>query len=294
LKYLSFEADEMRKVINQLPEKSLLLCFDDLLCADLIYLSEVEKIGNEVRVVPYYFYPDKYELDLSDYRLFEYNQYPYIIHEIVALGLADEDTRVFSMGLTDEYYRFLGFNLGFVHYLPLGNYGEVLLTTLNDWPVIERITNETLGLENNSLLENKFVNLLINNRLLNSRTYFLSGRYENGYKEMNATSKVANKLSREDFANFLVSRNYAEQQIKNPLFVDSDKIDSIDTIFEEIPKYIEGGYNGRAADLVRGAIILDPLDKNVRLKAAEFYEEIGLKEQAKFEMSIYNQLQLNY
>lgn len=288
-KYLNFEASQMKEILNELPEKSLLLCFDDVSCADIIYLSEIEKVGNEVEILPYYFYPKKYQLNLSKYRLFEYKEYPYIIHEIVSLALAD-DTRVFSMGLTNDYYRFLGFDLGFVHYLPLGNYGEILLTTPSNWPVIESLENETEGLYNNTLLENKFINLLIDNRLLNSRIYFLSGRYESGYEETNITSKIASKLSDEDFSQFLVDRNFAEQHTKNQLFVESSKNDSIDLIFSEIPLYIENGYHGRAADLVRGAIMLTPLDKDVRLKAVDVYQQIGLNELAEFEMNIYNQL----
>lgn len=290
LKYLTFEADQVREILNQLPEKSLMFCFDDLICADLIYMSEIEQVGNEVDVVPYYFHPQQYKLELSDYRLFQYKEYPYIIHEIVASALFDDETRAFSVGLTDEYYRFLGFDLGFVHYLPLGNYGEILLTTPDNWPTIEELIYEVEGLDDNTLLENKYINLLINNRLLNSQTYFLSGRYERGYEEMNTTSKVASRLSEEDFSGFLISRNHVEQHIKNQLFVESNKNDSMDKIFKEIPLYIESGYYGRAADLVRGAIMLNPKDKDIRLKAVDVYQQIGLKELANFEMSIYNQL----
>ena len=289
LEFLNFEASQMKEIVNQLPEKSLILCFDDVLCADLIYLSEIEKVGSEIEVVPYYFHPQKYRLNLSEYRLFEYEEYPYILHEIVSLALAN-DTRIFSVGLSDDYYRFLGFDLGFVHYLPLGNYGEILLTTPNDWPIVKGLDNDTDGLNKNTLLENKFINLLIRNRILNSQIYFLSGKYEDGYIEMNTTSKIANRLSDKDFSMFLASRNNAEQHIRNQLFVESSKNDSIDKIFKEIPLYIESGYYGRAADLVRGAIMLNPLEKDIRLKAVDVYKQIGLSEIGEFEMGVYNQL----
>lgn len=276
-------------IISQATGKSLIFCFDTHACADLIYLAKVKTNNDELTIVPYFYSPKTYVLDLSAYRPFSYNNYPYTLWEIITTGLHDEGVRLYSFGVSGEYYRFLGFDLGFLHYIPMGNFGELALTTpdiLEQAPLLE-LDDHT---PSSQAYKNPLLSQAIRNRILNAQTYFRSGAYSYGYWEMNAASQIAHLLSSDEFADFLTGRNDAEQQVRNALQLNASKLESIEPILLEIPLYIEAGYPGRVADLIRGALMLSPYDAALRDRVAEYYTEVGLDDLALTERN--NALQL--
>lgn len=272
------------ELLSQLPAHSLFFCFENLSCSDLLYLVQVENIRSDVLIIPYYYNPATYSLDVSAYQPFGYMDRFYVLHELISTALANQNNSVYAAGVSSDYYSFLGFDLGLIYYIPLGNYGQLSLSLPLQMPPAPTLglSEQSIFTKNDTILNQYAVNL-IQNRLLSANTYFQLGLYDLGYKEMNASSIMAKKLIDERFRDFLSSRNNVEQLVKSRMFARTNHLDKVPLLLNEIPLYIAAGYNARAAVLLRGTLLLDPFNTDLRLKASTYYEQMGMYDLAQIE-----------
>ena len=280
--YVVDEEKIITAIIDQLPAKAVLLCFDDSMCASVLYTLAMHPSRSDLTIIPYDYHPDYYVANLEAFRPFQYRQYPYILHEILATALHDE-IPVFSLAMSDDYWRFLGFDLGVVHYIPRGDFGELALVTPKDWPDQPPLSVDLPKNRSGSMLVSPMLIGLIDARVIGAMVDFKSDRYEVGYDAMNTTAAVVWQLPKSEFTQFLSTRAAVENQVRNPLFAKGQVQETADDLLKFVPLYIERGLGNRAAELCRGALMLEPTNKLVRLKVADYYDQLTLTDFARIE-----------
>lgn len=275
-----------RRLLSEIRKDSLVLCFSATNCSDLLYVQQIEQRRSDIVILPYYYNPQTYSLNVSSLRPFGYQNTPQAIHEILSVALHN-NIAVYASGVSQEYYSYLGFDLGLIYYIPQGNYGQLVVmlpTTLSQAPVMGEM--ESAVFTKNKGLLNDYALHLIQNRLLSATTYFQMGNYDYGYQEMNAASIAANTLAPADFTNFLANRNGVEQLVRSSHFVPSDPLKKVPLLMKEIPRLIENGLSSKAVAYARGALLLDPFNVSLREQVSSFYRQMNMFEMALVEESI--------
>lgn len=278
------------RLLSEIPKDSLLVCFSAVNCSDLLYVQQIEKSRSDVTILPYYYNPQTYTLNTSTLRPFGYQNTPQALHEMISVALHN-NTAVYAAGVSQEYYSYLGFDLGLIYYVPQGNYGQLVVMlpkTLSQAPVLGEL--ESAVFTKNKGLLNDYALQLIQNRLLSATTYFQMGNYDYGYQEMNAASVAANTLDPADFTNFLANRNGVEQLVRSRHFVSSDPLAKVPILMREIPRLIENGLTRKAIAYARGALLLDPFNISLRHQISLYYRQMDLLEMALQEESIVKKL----
>jgi hypothetical protein len=273
--FVTDETKVMSEVLAQVPQGSVLFCFDPAMCAAVLYTQTEQALGPEVTVVPFDYQPNFYHLPIDNLRPFGYRTYPYMIHEIMATALA-AGRPVVSLAPSAQYWQWLGFELGVVHFIPQGNFGQLALATPQDWPAIEPLTLKLMGPSAKAGPVSPIITKLIDNRLVSARVNFLSHRYSQGYEEMNTTAAQVWQLPKAVFENFQVARNEMENLSTNSLFAQAGEIESASLLLTQVPDLITAERYNRAAEFCRGALMLEPFDRTVRQRVAEYYGQMGL------------------
>ena len=275
---------EHSTLFEKLEPDAIVVCFSLHSCQRAYYSQNVEGLRSDITIVPFYYKANDITLGQSDLQRFSYTEYPLILFDIITWNL--DKRPVYSLDLFQEYYDFLGVEFGFVNYIPQGYYGQFTHQIPTELPEHSYMFSKNAGykpmaswdLETRQLRQD-----IAQSHILNASIYMKMDLKPYAFSEMNLASNIFHQIGRKQSKEFTQLREAVESQKPKDFFAPGYKAPSVETIHIELEKLINNGLRGRALEVARGAVAVDPTNLNARFKWAQLLEESYASDSAQVE-----------
>lgn len=265
--------DINRSILQAVEPESLLVCFSRQSCSGLILEQTLHQTNKQVEVVPYDYKKGRYNLDLTELELISYDDYPWILFDIVSANL--DKRPIYSVDMFSDYYDLFGVNIGALNYLPKGYLAKLDHNIPNmfaqfDYSISDKL--ESVPLKN----WDKFIQsqklYVANIHVINASVFVKMGLKDRAYSEMNQASNLYHQVSDRRGEEIRAIRSQVESLYSTASYRLGSSRSDLDQMLEEVDNLIDNGFLQRANQLARGATLAFPDDPRPRLAWAKTYE----------------------
>ncbi len=271
------------RMIEEMEENSLVVCFQHHSCQGLDFEQKVMGRRQDVVVVPYYFHPDEIRLQ-ERVTWFEYEGQPWVVFDVITNQVGKR--KVYAIDLTDNYYKLLGFDYGFLRYIPRGYYGE-LGRDLPD-ELTETTYPDTVGLlkvsgESWNLMLAALKARVARRHVFNAGVYLKYGERELAYEESNLAANVIFQISPGDRENLDELKEAIERTKPSRFFRAGESVEQEADMLKEVDNLRNLGAVLQAVVVARGTVVKYPQSARAREVWADALAAAGASESAMLE-----------
>lgn len=273
-----------QKMIDEVEKDAIIGCFSDRSCAALAYQQQVLGKRTDVSIFPYYFIDENVNLTDNDLEGFDYNQFPYLMFDVITWNIKERP--IYVVDLFGEYHDFLGFDFGFIFYVPRGNYGKLVQKMPESLDEIEyEVSNDLVSdkVPKWDLMAATIHSEVAAEHNYNAFIYRKIGDRELAVDEANLASNLSHDLSQYEADSALALREVLEYIRPSDYYELGSSVRSVDYILEQIPNLVEVGLPGRALTVAKGAVVIDARSVEARTVWADLLAEHNASESAKIE-----------
>lgn len=285
LRDYTFISQFHRQVLTNLPKDSLLACFTDTNCFALLYEQKVNGLRPDVVIVPVAYPLVQKQLDKTpNLRGFDYEKNPFKMIDYISWNI--DKRPVFVIDMPKTYYELMGLNYGFLYYIPNGYVGQLVKKI----PETLSTSDYTMSLEMKKLPTPKldlmrvwFKTSIARMHIFNSAMYQKMGYRDITRDELNISSDLLFQVPQVPRDEIEGSRTNVESSGPQINFASGTETQSVEEVLKSIDAFLEKGKLQKAYTGALGAVIIDPVNEQARMKLAEIYERMGDKDFALIE-----------
>lgn len=263
-----------KHILMELEEDSLLACFSFNSCYGLMYQQQAVGVRPDVAIVPFYYAGSDINFDASDYQLFDYGTYPWVMYDIVTASVLERPT--YSVAMFNQYEELFDFDFGFLHKFSYG-YVEKLQHGLPDeLPELNTdFSDEVVKIrvaDWDAELQLLMVDLM-KQHLRNAHSLMQANMRAEAFRQSNLASELVYLMEQKQIDQFDKARKSIESEAVNEHFSPGVGAADPSAAIAEIDQFVEVGLVSRAIRVSRGAVTLEPKNVEARLRWAELLEE---------------------
>lgn len=260
-------------VLDTLPQNTLLACTSDVACFGTLYLQQIEGIRPDITVLPHAINIVKNQLEqIPDIKGFDYPDNPEDHLDYLTWNLNKRP--VYVIELQQLYHRLLGFEYGFLHYLPDSYTGQVAKEIPNQLPHPDySFSNQAISLYTPELDHTRLQikASLAQKHLLNAQTY---ARLRQPVSLIDQELEYAEKLSHSLPESYRSQPNLIRHQISQvsgySLYLDKNTPLTPKNILNQAQIYQQNKKDQLAYLGYLGLVNRNPTDPEFRLYLAKF------------------------
>lgn len=278
---LTIEHRFIEGVVERVKDGALVTCYSERSCWGLIYEQQVLGKRPDVTIVPYTYKPGLVTLTEEGLQGFDYSDYPMVLFDIVTWNLGKRP--VYAIDIVADYFSVYGIDLAFVTYVPDGLFAELEKTIPEEVPVENYELSERV-LEQPSrgwdFVSGKLRAEMAQRHITNGQVFMKMGLRENGVVNMNLASGMVHLFGSGETLGFEGLREAVEKIVNNEFYKPGFQGHDLDFVYDSVGDAIEAKVYGRAEEIARGAVSMDPKNIESRLLWAETLEVIGASDSA--------------
>jgi hypothetical protein len=268
-----------QQLLTDLPARTVLGCFTDTACFNLLYQQEVNGLRPDVTILPAA-YPlvMKRLQSQPDLHGFDYKNDPFLTLDYLTWNIGKRP--VYVTDLSQVYYNLLGMSFGFTYYIPHGYVGELTRDVPKTMPTANYAFSDemkAISVPQEDTMRVWFKMTLARLHYFNAAAYLKMGYRDLARDELNRYSDLLYQLpqvSRDDIES---ARIFVESQSPTSNFAPGSQVQPVEEILKNIDNFISRGKISMARSGALGLVAIDPKNELGRLKLAEIYEQIGDK-----------------
>lgn len=285
LKKFTLVHDQYAGILKEIEPNSILTCYSDVSCFALLYIQKVEGINPEVSIVPLTYPLIKPELAVKKLQTFTYETNPFLVLDVVTTNL--DKRPVYAVNITDFFVNLYGIENAFMFYIPRGTYGELtrqvpqelpqysLAAEVNSWKALDVPQWDKMRL----FLKDNYAGSLF----LNGYMHAKMGLRSRVFEELNQAIDIYFTMNRSFQERGSSARNAIERATFIPQFAPGATVPDVPVMLAEVKTHLNAKRNRQAYTLIRGALLIDPLNIEARLILADIYVQMGDKDFAALE-----------
>lgn len=284
LEKMNYTSEVYKDVLSALDNGALMICFQKETCDGLGYEQEVRGVRKDVTIVPSDYLPGKIALSKKSLGFFDYQESPWVIFDLVLENIGQRS--VYVMDITDDYYQLLGINLGFINYLPLGYFGQLVRGLPDELPRFEYpVSDAMLSVQtegwNLPLVTEKA--RLARRHALNATVYMKAGMREVAYNEANYLANFFHSISATERESLDQVRESVERTTESQYYMPGFEPLPLEEVLSEVNTLWGMKAKAQALEVARGAVITDPKSVKARMLWADLLVQVGASDSAVIE-----------
>jgi hypothetical protein len=276
LKNENINALNVTDILNKVEPDAMVTCFSPMTCLSLIYEVQTAKVRPDVMILPYDYQPNERVVDVNNLAGVGYDSYPWILYDYIVWNV--DKRPIYAINMINNYYDLLGFDFGFLHYIPLGNFAQITKAVPESmpdvaYPLSERlIKQKTAGWD----YEHKAIKAYwTRNHVLNATVYLKMGLRQLAYREMNIATTIFFGMEEKDRDEITKLRESTERLSPNEYYRPGYQVEKADYIMGEAAKIMAAGAKTRAVQVAQGAVTVEPENIKARINWADALESTG-------------------
>ena len=271
-------------ILKSVKPDSLLTCYSDLSCFAFLYEQSVNQIRPDVTIIPLSYPLISDTLKQPDIKGFTYDSNPFLMFDIITWNL--DKRPVYAVDISSYYYQLLGFDYAQMFYIPLGYYGEISRSIPPQLPQFkDNITQDLLSTKtpNWDKMRAWFKANTARNHVFNAAIYLKMGLRNRARDQLTSAANLFYQYSPQEQAEITGLQSSLENSQSDPRFAPGTHVDSAQEILSYIPELEENNRFDIALIAARGAVSVEPLNIEARLKLAQLYQKNNNLEFAQIE-----------
>ncbi len=285
LKHFNFVNRFYSNVLTDLPQNSLIACFDDTSCFALMYSQEIEGVRKDITILPLaHQLVDNKLSQIPNFRGFDYKLKPFVITDPLTWNIGKRP--VFVINLPNNYSDTLGNFFGFTFYLPTEYVGELTHQLPNTLPKYDYdFSHEMLNTHIPEIDKMKIgiKKMIAKNHQTNALYYLRMDQRNRTIDELNIMNTLLHQISYLDTKDIEANRIIVERGKPFDSYKLGSHSQDVEQIQKNVEQFLSKGKLNYAYKGALGIVTVDPTNVKGRIQLAEIYNRLGDNDLAKIE-----------